>query len=184
MRFASLFIIASLVLTPAAARAGDPPAPKDAPKKSEKAAPPKPEKSPKDKDKEKDKAAPAYFSEVLVLHATAGDKGIDPRIGDMPELKNPPFSSYKSYELLQKIKNPLVRDDPKTSELPNGRVLQTKLVEALPEGAVRISASINQPHGKTFLPLLEVKAKVGQSFIVAGQSYKGGILVLVIRVVK
>jgi hypothetical protein len=29
-----------------------------------------------------------------------------------------------------------------------------------------------------------VKAKVGQAFIVAGQSYKNGILVLVIRVVK
>jgi hypothetical protein len=32
--------------------------------------------------------------------------------------------------------------------------------------------------------LLEVKAKVGQAFIVAGQSYKGGILVLVVRVLK
>lgn len=142
---------------------------------------------PKGEPKTGDKAkAPAesYFAEVLVLHATSGDKGIDPRIGDMPELKKPPFSSYKSYELLQKIKNPLVRDDPKTFELPNGRVLQTKLVEVLPANTVRISASINQPKGKTFLPLLEVKAKLGQSFIVAGQSYKGGILVLVIRVTK
>jgi hypothetical protein len=32
--------------------------------------------------------------------------------------------------------------------------------------------------------LLEVKAHVGQAFIVAGQSYKKGILVLVIRVVR
>lgn len=141
----------------------------------------------RDEPKAGDKAKPpteSYFAEILVLHATSGDKGIDPRIGDMPELKKPPFSSYKSYELLQKIKNPLVRDDPKTFELPNGRVLQTKLVEVLPGNTVRISASINQPKGKTFLPLLEVKAKLGQSFIVAGQSYRGGILVLVIRVTK
>jgi hypothetical protein len=129
-------------------------------------------------------AAASFAAEVLVLHATNGDKGIDPRIGDMKELGRPPFSSYKSYELLQKVRLPLKKDDPKTFELPNARVLQTKLIETLPEGAVRISASINQPGGKTFLPLLEVKAKVGQPFIVAGQSYKGGILVLVIRVLK
>jgi len=134
-------------------------------------------------------AAPApseavFATEVLVLHATNGDKGIDPRVGDMHELKKPPFSSYKSYELLQKVKLPLKKDDPKTFELPNQRVLQTRLLEVLPEDTVRISASINQPGGKTFLPLLEVKAKVGQQFIVAGQSYKGGILVLVIRVLK
>lgn len=128
--------------------------------------------------------AAAYSAEVLVLHATNSDKGIDPRIGDMPELRQPPFSSYKSYELLEKVKHPLKKDDPKTIDLPNGRVLQTKLLEVLPEDAVRISASINQPGGKTFLPLLEVKAKVGQAFIVAGQPHKGGILVLVIRVVK
>jgi hypothetical protein len=125
-----------------------------------------------------------YSAEVSVLHATNSDKGIDPRIGDMPELKKPPFSSYKSYELLQKVKLPLKKDAPKTLELPNKRVLQAKLIDMLPDDVVRISASINQPGGKTFLPLLEVKAKVGQAFIVAGQSYKGGILVLVIRVLK
>jgi hypothetical protein len=127
--------------------------------------------------------AAAYGAEVLVLHATNGPRGIDPRIGDMPELKKIPFSSYKSYELLQKVKLPLKQGEPKTFELPNGRVLQSKLLEVLPQNQVRLSASINQPGGKTFLPLLEVKAKVGQPFIVAGQSYKGGILVLVIRVV-
>jgi hypothetical protein len=129
-------------------------------------------------------AAAEFSTELLVLHATNGDKGIDARIGDMPELKKPPFSSFKSYELLQKVKLPLKKDDPKTFDLPNGRVLQTKLVDVLPEDTVRLSASINQPGGKTFLPLLEVKAKLGQQFIVAGQSYKGGILVLVIRVLK
>ena len=50
--------------------------------------------------------------------------------------------------------------------------------------SVLLSASINQPNGKDFLPLLKVKAKLGQAFIVAGQKYKSGILVLVIRVVR
>jgi hypothetical protein len=126
-----------------------------------------------------------FATEVMVLHATNSGKGIDARIGKMPELKKPPFSSYDSYELLNKARLPLVKDDPKTIQLPNGRVLQTKLLEVLADKeSLRLSASINQPGGKTFLPLLEVKAKVGQSFIVAGQSYKNGILVLVIRVAK
>jgi hypothetical protein len=141
---------------------------------------------------EKDKAPPAapapapasYSAEVMVLHATNGEKGIDPRIGDMPELKKIPFSSYKSYDLLQKAKLPLKPGEPATYALPNGRVLQMKLVDVLPDSSARVSASINQPGGKTFLPLLEVKAKVGQPFIVAGQAYKGGILVLVFRIVK
>ena len=138
-----------------------------------------------DKGKTKREAEQAkYHAEVLVLHATNSGKGIDKNIGDMPELKKPPFSSYDSYELLSRNKLQLVKDDPKTLELPNRRVLKTKLLEILPKEQLRISASINQPKGKTFLPLLEVKAKVGQSLIVAGQSYKGGILVLVIRVVK
>ena len=34
------------------------------------------------------------------------------------------------------------------------------------------------------LPLLEVKARPGQKFIVAGQSYKRGILVLVFKVLR
>jgi hypothetical protein len=141
-----------------------------------------------DKDKKgqgkKNPAAESYSVEVLVLHATNSRKGIDERIGNMPELKKPPFSAYDSYELLSKTSLPLKKDDPKTIKLPNGRMLQTKLLEILPKDTVRISASINQPKGRDFLPLLEVKATVGQSFIVAGQSYKSGILVLVLRVIR
>jgi hypothetical protein len=142
-------------------------------------------KEDKDKDKAKEPQKAEFFTEVMVLHATNSGKGIDERIGNMPELKKPPFSSYDSYELLSNTRLPLIKDNPKTTRLPNGRVLQTKLLEVLAnKESLRISASINQPGGKTFLPLLEVKAKVGQAFIVAGQSYKNGILVLVIRVVK
>lgn len=126
--------------------------------------------------------APTYAIEVLVLHATNSGKGIDPRIGDLPELKRPPFSSYDSYELLQAERLPLIVGQPRELRLPNDRVLRTRLVAILPRETLRIAASINQPKGKTFLPLLEVKAKVGQRFIVAGQKFKAGILVLVFRV--
>jgi hypothetical protein len=128
--------------------------------------------------------AAKLFAEILVLHATNEKKGIDRRIGEMPELTKPPFSSYDSYTLVDRGKLPLEKGVPKTLVLPNKRVLEAKLLEILGNGSVRLSASINQPGGKEFLPLLEVKAKLGQPFIVAGQSYKNGILVLVIRVVR
>jgi hypothetical protein len=144
---------------PAANGNAKPDAPKDAKPDAPKDA--KPDAS---KDAKPDAKSPV-FVEVMILHATNSKKGIDQRIGDMPELKKPPFSSYDSYEL-------------------NGRVLQTKLLDILPKDYFRISASINKPGGKTFLPLLEVKAHLGQAFMVAGQSYKRGILVLVIRATR
>ena len=123
-------------------------------------------------------------AEVLILHATNEQKGIDPRIGKLPELGKPPFSNYDSYQVLDRARLPLKKDAPENLKLPNGRTLQVRLLEELGPDSVRLSASINRPSGKEFLPLLEVKAHVGQAFIVAGQSHKKGILVLVIRVVK
>ena len=126
----------------------------------------------------------AFAAEVLILHATNEKKGIDPRIGKLPELAKSPFSNYDSYELVDRARLPLKKDEPDNLKLPNGRTLQVRLLEVPQKDSVRLSASINRPSGKEFLPLLEVKAHVGQAFIVAGQSYKKGILVLVIRVVK
>ena len=123
-------------------------------------------------------------AEVLILHATNEKKGIDPRIGNLPELGKSPFSNYDSYQVLERAALPLTKDDAQNLKLPNGRTLQVRLLDVPGPDSVRLSASINRPNGRDFLPLLEVKAHVGQAFIVAGQSHKKGILVLVIRVVK
>jgi hypothetical protein len=129
------------------------------------------------------------LAEVTVLHATrskkpGGKPNIDPRIGTLPELEKEPFSLYDRYDLLVREKLPLVKDEPQSLTLPDGRIFRTALLEVLAQKSVRFSASINKPGGRDFLPLLEVKAKVGQAFMVAGQSYQGGILVLVVRVVE
>jgi hypothetical protein len=150
---------------------GSPPANSAAPVKPPPAASSKPE-------------AEEFAAEVLILHATNDKKGIDPRIGKLPELAKAPFSTYDSYEFLDRARLPLKKDDPQNLKLPNGRTLQVRLLDVPQKDSVRLSASINRPSGKEFLPLLEVKASRGQAFIVAGQSYKKGILVLVIRVVK
>lgn len=131
-----------------------------------------------------EKGAPAPSVELFVLHATHGKPELDPRLSDLDELRKPPFSSYERYRLIDRAKLPLVKGAPKTRRLPNGRVLRTELAGMVEPDVVRLAASINQPGAADFLPLLEVKAKVGQRFIVAGQRYKQGILVLVLRVVR
>jgi hypothetical protein len=118
--------------------------------------------------------------ELLVLHATHQKRGIAPELRGLPELTKTPFSAYDSYALLERERLTLAEGTPKTHRLPNGRVLGTELVELKQGGIVRLRATISEPGGHAFLPLLEVRATAGQHFIVAGQSYRGGILVLVV----
>jgi hypothetical protein len=126
---------------------------------------------------------------VMVLHATNTDGGIDPQIGSLPELKKPPFSSYNTYKLIARNEIELTQAQPATTMLPNKRELRTALTGVLENNQrYRISTSISQPHQdagtKRFLPLLEVTAKSGETFFVAGQSYQGGVLVVGIKVGK
>lgn len=127
-------------------------------------------------------------AEIIILHATNDGTGIDPKIGKMPELGKPPFSSYNSYKLLERSKSQLVQGKASETKLPNGRTISATLKAVTPpkkEGDAKryvVSASIQKADGKSFLPLLEVNARAGESFFVAGQSHKGGILVIGIKV--
>ncbi|MBN2196222.1 MAG: hypothetical protein JW751_25640 [Polyangiaceae bacterium] len=130
-----------------------------------------------------------YSVEVMVVHATRAREPrakpeIDPRIGDLPELRQDPFSLYDKFELLQKERLPLKQADRRSLTLPNGQILYTELLEILAQETFRISTGITKPGGKEFLAKVEVKARRDKPFIVAGQSHKNGILVLVLRVVK
>ncbi len=133
-------------------------------------------------------AAPAIACEIVVLHATNDNSGIDPKIGKMPELGQPPFSSYNSYKLLDRPKLTLNKGASATVKLPTGRdlmVMYKDIIEPKKKDELKrftITASIQKPGGNTFLPLLEVNAKAGENFFVAGQTYKGGMLVIGIKV--
>jgi hypothetical protein len=120
--------------------------------------------------------------ELLVLYASNKKQGIDPRLRDLPELTRAPFSSYDSYGILERTRLPLEPKHTATHRLPNGRVLGAELVGAAGGDIVHLAASISEPGGGAFLPLLEVRARSGQHFIVAGQKYQSGILVLVLTV--
>jgi len=122
--------------------------------------------------------------EVSVLHGTHEQRESDPRIGNMAELREGPFARYASYQLLSRTQLSLSRGGKRQLKLPNGRLLEARLEDKLSDGSSRLVASINRPDAKDFLPLLEVKARPGQAFIVAGQSYKHGILVLVFKVLR
>jgi hypothetical protein len=125
-------------------------------------------------------AAPHPRVEIMQLHATNADGGgsIDPRIGNMPQLKRPPLSSYNTYKLLDRKVLPLEKDKPVDDKLVNGRTLQVTLLDITSDKRFHVQAEINQPEGQAFLKLLEVTASANEPLFVGGQAYDGGTLVV------
>ena len=139
-------------------------------------------------DPVKPDAVAAVKAEIVVLHATNDGKGIDPSIGRMPELLKPPFSSYDTYKLIEKSDLELPKGTAKDKTLPDGGKLAVSLkdiVVAKKKGDPTryvLSASIQKADGKTFLPGLEVNAVQGEYFFIAGQKFRGGIMVIGVRI--
>jgi len=126
-------------------------------------------------------------AEIIILHATNDGKGIDPGIGKMPELAQPPFSSYNSYKLLNKDALKLIKGEAKEQKLPDGGKLAVTfkdMVKGKKGEATRymLKAMIEKSDGKAFLPGLDVTARKGEYFFIAGQKYEKGILVIGIKI--
>ena len=119
--------------------------------------------------------------EVLVILAKEQPGEIDARLQKMPALHKAPFSSFKSMKVLSTHDVELSRDNAALVELPNGRTLQLRLLERLPDGRHKVQVSINRPGKQDYLPLLTVIVS-NEPFFVAGQSYQGGTLVIGVRV--
>lgn len=126
-------------------------------------------------------------SEVLILHATNDNSGIDPKIGKMPELEKPPFSTYNSYKLLERSELKLTKGELKEHKLPDGGKLKVTFKELLKSkkkddpAKYSLSTSIEKSDGKEFANIA-VSALQGNYFFIAGQKYKGGVLVIGIKV--
>jgi hypothetical protein len=135
------------------------------------------------------KPAPTSISaDLWILHGTNDNSGIDPKLGKMPALSKPPFSSYNSYKLIGQAKQSLAKGTAVPYTLPTGRELRIVYKDVLqpqkqgdPLRYV-ITASIQKPDGKSFLPLVEVSAQAGEMFFVGGQEFKGGSLFIGIKV--
>jgi hypothetical protein len=120
--------------------------------------------------------------EVIVILASEGEGGIDPSLEKIKALKQPPFNAFKSMKVLSRTAVKLQTTEATTVDLPNGRRLQLTLMQRMPDGRAKVQVSINKPDQKDYLPLLQVIAKAGEPFFVAGQKYQGGTLVIGVRV--
>jgi hypothetical protein len=133
------------------------------------------------------KAKVSAKANVLVVYATdtkvtKGKKGIDKRIGDVPQLLEAPFSAWDSFELLEKtdvLFSSGKNGKPGTMALPNKRKLTLKLNEL--EERYDVTLTITTRKGTRILDTT-VKARKDEIFFVAGPKYKEGILVLGFRI--
>lgn len=128
--------------------------------------------------------AESAAAEVLVLHATNDGKGIDPAIGKLPQLEQPPFSSYDSYKLLGRESLALGPSGELT--LPDGGKLTLslqKVVSSEKKGETRyvVDAKVLKKNGDKFVSA-EFNTRERVHFFLAGPPYDKGILVLGIRV--
>jgi hypothetical protein len=118
--------------------------------------------------------------EVLVILAKAEPGPVDPKLAGMPALRKPPFDGYKSMSLLSTTPVTLNSQKASISDLPKGRKLMLRLLGNARDGRHRVEVSINKPGKQDYLPLLTVLASK-EPFFVAGQNYKGGTLIIGVR---
>jgi len=129
-------------------------------------------------------------AEVIVLYASnSGAKKPDSeKLKDkLPQLREPPLSSYDTYEHVKTDTLALTKDTERQMALPEDRALKVTLEDVLapkkgstkPRYALR--ASIVKAGGKALLPELKVQAGADEVFFVAGPAFKKGILVIGIR---
>lgn len=121
-------------------------------------------------------------AEVLVVLAKEEAGSIDPELKKLTALRRPPFNSFRSMQILSKPKVKLTPGKDAVVSLPNGRRLKLALLQIMPDGRYKMKVSINRPDKSDYLPLLQVVASAGDPFFVAGQTYKGGTLVVGVTV--
>jgi hypothetical protein len=123
----------------------------------------------------------AVSGEVLVVLAKEEAGEIDARLRKIGALRKPPFSSFKSMQVLSTTAVTIDDGKAATVKLPNGRRLQITLVERMADGRHKVQVAINRPNQKDYLPLLTVIASK-EPFFVAGQKHAGGTLVIGVRI--
>lgn len=132
-------------------------------------------------------ARSAYDLELLIVAGDNGKGGIDPRLAGLAQLKNPPFSAYKSYRLVATKRLPL-SDVPVELALPDGGRLSAQLMQVLSDDQLRLRASFS-PGAKKGVKapeptLLQIKARLGRPLIIAGRTEKDGVLAFVLTARK
>jgi hypothetical protein len=125
-------------------------------------------------------AADPVKGEVLVVLGKEEAGSIDPELGKVKALQQPPLNTFKSMKVLSKTPVTLEVGQEATVELPNGRKLVVKLDERMADGRFKVSVAINQPDKPG--PTMSIKASPGEHFFVAGQKHEGGTLIIGVKV--
>ena len=134
------------------------------------------------------KPAPSVTAELTVLYASNDASGIDPKIGKMPALEQPPFSSYNSYKLLERRRYKLPIGSPVSHTLEGGSIAVfsfKEYIKPVKKGEAKkylITASIQSPGGKPLSPLVEFTVRLGETVFGPGSKHKSGVLVVGIKV--
>lgn len=121
-------------------------------------------------------------AEVIVVLAKEDAGTVDPALADIPALQRAPFNAFRSMEILDRKREQLRAGVDRDVRLPNGRTLRIRLQRVMPDGRYRVQVSINRPDADAYLPLLQVVTAPGDPFFVAGQAFRGGTLVIGVRV--
>ena len=114
----------------------------------------------------------------MVVHATKCEhKSVDPAIGDTP-----PALGYDCLKLIEKKTMILPLNQGSTTLLPNGRTFHL-LHSARVGPRYKVTASISPADGSAgFTKLADITADANKPFNVGGFTYKGGVLVLTVRI--
>ena len=124
-------------------------------------------------------------AEIMIMHATNEGKGIDPGIGDLPELKKPPFSSYDTYKLLEKPKLTVKKGKEQETKLPNDYKLFLTYKDMYPRNTgdqFAIGSRIRKPKDENDFVNVGFTTPKSKLFFLAGPKHGKGILVLAIKI--
>jgi hypothetical protein len=133
------------------------------------------------------KAPVTVDAELLTLHAVAASKRhVDPRLGNHPALSRPPLDAYTSYRVLRRGGAVLAKGMAWRTRLPNDRELLISLKDVVMPKRKRdapprfvVAASIG--HAGVYKQVLETEVAAGEIFFVPAERYRGGIVVVSVR---
>lgn len=122
------------------------------------------------------KAAPdatvAPTADILQLKGTnpTPPGPIDPKVGNVAQLKKAPLSAYNTYSFLKKDSFPINKGTPASYTLANGRILQLTFEDMTKDNRYRVLTTVSNPNATTFLSRLEVVASPNETLFWAGQN--------------
>jgi hypothetical protein len=136
-------------------------------------------------------AMPAHASgtharaELVVILGTQVDGGgsIDPRIGDLPQLKTRPLSSYNTYRLVDRTTLELEKGQATAYPAQNGATLAVKLKDVSADGGPRYTIR-EEFSGGALRHAVHVEFTSGpnDSVFVGGLPYQGGAIFFGIKI--